>query len=76
MLIRAVPVCDDHMLKIEWPITPGIHHYKEIPSRYLDHLIDHEGEGSLFHILKKLGMFLKPLYCSDNIERIHLYISD
>ncbi|XP_031397805.1 insulin-degrading enzyme-like 1, peroxisomal isoform X3 [Punica granatum] len=55
VLIRAVPICDDHMLKIEWPITPGIRHYKEIPSLYLGHLIGHEGEGSLFHILKKLG---------------------
>ncbi|XP_031397811.1 insulin-degrading enzyme-like 1, peroxisomal isoform X2 [Punica granatum] len=55
MLIRVVPICDDHAIKVEWPITPGIRHYKEIPTEYLGHLIGHEGEGSLFYILKKLG---------------------
>ncbi|KAL8489850.1 hypothetical protein ACS0TY_025654 [Phlomoides rotata] len=35
--------------------TLGIHHYKEGPTRYLSHSIGHEGEGSLFYFLKKLG---------------------
>nr|KAJ0203559.1 hypothetical protein LSAT_V11C500244220 [Lactuca sativa] len=29
--------------------------YSSGPSRYLGHLIGHEGEGSLFYVLKKLG---------------------
>ncbi|KAG2687103.1 hypothetical protein I3843_09G037900 [Carya illinoinensis] len=40
------------------PCTPEhlqILHYKEGPCRYLGHLIGHEGEGSLFYILKTLG---------------------
>lgn len=55
VLVRAVPIKRGHKLKIVWPITPGIRHYKEGPIRYLGHLIGHEGEGSLFYVLKKLG---------------------
>ncbi|XP_011075246.1 insulin-degrading enzyme-like 1, peroxisomal isoform X2 [Sesamum indicum] len=55
ILVKAVPIKQGHKLRFVWPITPGIRHYKEGPSRYLGHLIGHEGEGSLFYILKKLG---------------------
>ncbi|KAL3533783.1 hypothetical protein ACH5RR_007304, partial [Cinchona calisaya] len=55
ILVKAVPIKQGHKLRIIWPITPGIRHYKEGPCRYLGHLIGHEGEGSLFYILKKLG---------------------
>ncbi|KAF5193472.1 Insulin-degrading enzyme-like [Thalictrum thalictroides] len=55
VLVKAVPVKQDHRLRVTWPITPSIRHYKESPCRYLGHLIGHEGEGSLFYILKKLG---------------------
>ncbi|XP_020092240.1 insulin-degrading enzyme-like 1, peroxisomal isoform X3 [Ananas comosus] len=55
ILVRAVPIKQGHTLRIIWPITPSIHNYKECPCRYLGHLIGHEGEGSLFYILKQLG---------------------
>ncbi|XP_021623125.1 insulin-degrading enzyme-like 1, peroxisomal isoform X2 [Manihot esculenta] len=55
ILVRAVPIKQGHKLNIIWPITPGILHYKEGPCRYLSHLIGHEGEGSLFYVLKTLG---------------------
>ncbi|KAE8733430.1 hypothetical protein F3Y22_tig00001290pilonHSYRG00001 [Hibiscus syriacus] len=55
ILVRAVPIKQGHKLRIVWPITPSILHYKEGPCRYLGHLIGHEGEGSLFYVLKKLG---------------------
>ncbi|KAJ4706408.1 insulin-degrading enzyme-like 1, peroxisomal [Melia azedarach] len=55
ILVRAVPIKQGHKLRIVWPITPSIHYYKEAPCRYLSHLIGHEGEGSLFYILKTLG---------------------
>ncbi|KAI9161372.1 hypothetical protein LWI28_016770 [Acer negundo] len=55
ILVRAVPIQEGHKLRIAWPITPSIHHYKEAPCRYLSHLIGHEGEGSLFYVLKTLG---------------------
>lgn len=55
ILVKAVPIQEGHILRIIWPITPGIQHYKEGPSSYLSHLIGHEGEGSLFYTLKKMG---------------------
>ncbi|XP_020519710.1 insulin-degrading enzyme-like 1, peroxisomal isoform X2 [Amborella trichopoda] len=45
VLIKAVPVKEGHKLNIIWPVTPNIRHYKE----------GHEGEGSLFFVLKNLG---------------------
>ncbi|XP_020586970.1 insulin-degrading enzyme-like 1, peroxisomal [Phalaenopsis equestris] len=55
ILVKTVPIKEGHTLRIIWPISPGIRHYKEGPSRYLSHLIGHEGEGSLFYTLKKMG---------------------
>ncbi|KAH9679014.1 Insulin-degrading enzyme-like 1 (peroxisomal) [Citrus sinensis] len=55
ILARAVPIKQGHKLRIGWPITPSVHHYKEAPGRYISHLIGHESEGSLFYILKTLG---------------------
>ncbi|KAI3905630.1 hypothetical protein MKX01_036539, partial [Papaver californicum] len=59
ILVKAIPIKQGHKLKIVWPITPSIIHYKEAPCMYLAHLIGHEGEGSLFCILKTLGEFLE-----------------
>ncbi|CAM0906365.1 unnamed protein product [Alopecurus aequalis] len=55
ILVKAVPIKQGHTLRVLWPITPNVRHYKEGPCRYVSHLIGHEGEGSLFYILKKLG---------------------
>ncbi|XP_022982829.1 insulin-degrading enzyme-like 1, peroxisomal [Cucurbita maxima] len=55
VLVRAIPIKQGHKLRIVWPISPEIHHYKEGPCRYLGHLIGHEGEGSLYYVLKTLG---------------------
>ncbi|KAJ4824099.1 Insulin-degrading enzyme-like 1, peroxisomal [Turnera subulata] len=55
ILVRTVPIKEGHKLRIVWPITPGILHFREGPCRYLGHLIGHEGEGSLFYVLKTLG---------------------
>ncbi|KAM7505463.1 hypothetical protein LguiB_004367 [Lonicera macranthoides] len=65
ILVKAVPIRQGHKLSIVWPITPGIHHYKEGPNRYLGHLIGHEGEGSLFYALKKLG-WATSLYAGES----------
>ncbi|RVX09644.1 Insulin-degrading enzyme-like 1, peroxisomal [Vitis vinifera] len=56
ILVKTVPIKQGHKLRVIWPITPSIHNYKEGPCRYLGHLIGHEGEGSLFYILKTLGI--------------------
>ncbi|KAL5226535.1 hypothetical protein ABZP36_014800 [Zizania latifolia] len=55
LLVKAIPISEGDYLKISWPVTPNIHFYKEGPCRYLSHLIGHEGEGSIFHIIKELG---------------------
>jgi len=55
ILVKAVPIKQGHTLRILFPITPNVRRYKEGPCRYISHLIGHEGEGSLFYILKKLG---------------------
>ncbi|XP_037495283.1 insulin-degrading enzyme-like 2 isoform X2 [Jatropha curcas] len=55
ILVKAVPIEQGHELRIVWPVTPSILHYKEGPCSYLSYLIGHEGEGSLFHFLKTLG---------------------
>ncbi|XP_019456155.1 PREDICTED: insulin-degrading enzyme-like 1, peroxisomal [Lupinus angustifolius] len=55
ILVRTVPIKQGHKLRIVWPVTPEIHHYMEGPCRYLGHLIGHEGEGSLYSVLKTFG---------------------
>ncbi|XP_010057119.2 insulin-degrading enzyme-like 1, peroxisomal [Eucalyptus grandis] len=55
ILVKAVPIKQGHKLSVIWPVTPEIQHYKEGPCRYLGHLIGHQGEGSLFYVLKTLG---------------------
>uniref|UniRef100_A0A453FP27 Peptidase M16 C-terminal domain-containing protein n=1 Tax=Aegilops tauschii subsp. strangulata TaxID=200361 RepID=A0A453FP27_AEGTS len=55
LLVKAIPIIEGDYLKISWPVTPNIQFYKEGPCRYLSHLIGHEGEGSIFHIIKELG---------------------
>ncbi|XP_020398150.1 insulin-degrading enzyme-like 1, peroxisomal isoform X2 [Zea mays] len=55
LLVKALPIEEGDYLRIIWPITPSIQFYKEGPCHYLSHLIGHEGEGSVFHIIKELG---------------------
>ncbi|KAK4281882.1 hypothetical protein QN277_013328 [Acacia crassicarpa] len=55
ILVKTVPIRQGHKLRIVWPVTPEIRYYTEGPCRYLGHLIGHEGEGSLYYILKTLG---------------------
>ncbi|KAJ4971577.1 hypothetical protein NE237_004676 [Protea cynaroides] len=55
ILVKFVPIMLGHKLRIIWPITPEIRHYKEGPCGYVAHLVEHEGEGSVFYILKTLG---------------------
>ncbi|EEE67441.1 insulin-degrading enzyme-like 1, peroxisomal [Oryza sativa Japonica Group] len=55
IIVKAVPIKEGHTLRIQWPITPNIQHYKEGPCKYVSRLVGHEGEGSLFYVLKNLG---------------------
>nr|GLL36597.1 Zinc-metallopeptidase, peroxisomal [Ipomoea trifida] len=71
ILVKAVPIKQGHKLSIIWPVTPGLLHYKEGPLSYLSHLIGHEGEGSLYYSLKKLG-WATSLWASES-GRSHLF---
>ncbi|XP_078171077.1 insulin-degrading enzyme-like 1, peroxisomal [Carex rostrata] len=77
ILVKAIPITEGDDLRIVWPITPGILHYKEAPHQYLSHLIGHEGEGSIFYILKQLGwaMGLTAGEASDSNEYSFFCIS-
>ena len=51
-LIRTVPVCEGNVLELQW-VTPCTNTmYACQPGHYLGHLLGHEGEGSIFHVLK------------------------
>jgi len=63
LLVKTVPIEEGDYLEITWPITPSIQFYKEGPCHYLSHLIGHEGEGSIFHIIKELGKFTSTVGC-------------
>ncbi|KAJ3696077.1 hypothetical protein LUZ60_001454 [Juncus effusus] len=55
IVVKMLPIVEGDYLRVTWPLTPGILHYKEVPSNYISHLIGHEGEGSIFYVLKQLG---------------------
>ncbi|XP_006644800.2 insulin-degrading enzyme-like 1, peroxisomal [Oryza brachyantha] len=77
LIVKAIPISEGDYLKISWPVTPDLHFYKEGPCRYLSHLIGHEGEGSIFHIIKELGwaMNLSAGEGSDSAEYSFFSIS-
>jgi insulysin len=56
ILIKGEPVTEGHNLEFLWPIAPEVKKYKAAASRYLGHLLGHEGDGSLFALLKQLGI--------------------
>ena len=53
--VRFVPIRERHTLELSFVVPPEAYHYRASPSRYLGHLIGHEGEGSIFARLKALG---------------------
>ncbi|CAG8435673.1 5819_t:CDS:10 [Scutellospora calospora] len=53
--ISMKPVKDNHGLEITFPFVDQQPHYNTKPSRYISHLIGHEGVGSILSLLKKKG---------------------
>lgn len=55
-LIKLVPIKDHHTVEINFP-TPvsEVEHYTAAPMHYISHLVGHEGEGSVFSLLRKKG---------------------
>jgi len=55
-LIKVVPIKDHHTVEINFP-TPvsEVEHYNAAPMHYISHLVGHEGEGSVFSLLRQKG---------------------
>ncbi|KAG2687116.1 hypothetical protein I3843_09G037900 [Carya illinoinensis] len=57
ILVRAVPIKEGHKLRIVWPITPEILHYKEGPCRYLgSSLPSMFNPGTIERVLEELSI--------------------
>jgi len=48
-------VMDLRLLQLFWPLPPQRAHYTSSPTRYVSHLLGHEGEGSILSYLKAKG---------------------
>jgi len=46
---------DLRLLQLFWPLPPQRSHYACCPTRYISHLLGHEGEGSILSYLKAKG---------------------
>ncbi|KAG2422783.1 hypothetical protein HXX76_015803 [Chlamydomonas incerta] len=55
VLLRLVPVKEGQSLEMVWQVPPSERQYREQPLGYLSHLLGHEGEGSVFALLKARG---------------------
>lgn len=51
--LRVVPVKDLHNIIVLFPTSPLREHYRSSPTRYLAHLIGHEGPGSILAYLRR-----------------------
>lgn len=61
--VFAKPVMDQRKLEIRWPFIAEEELYESQPSRYLCHLLGHEGPGSILAYLKAKG-WANSLYSS------------
>jgi len=52
LLLAIKPVTEIHQLILLFQLPPIASTYRDKPADYLSHLIGHEGEGSLIHILR------------------------
>ncbi|KAG2427393.1 hypothetical protein HYH02_014613 [Chlamydomonas schloesseri] len=55
VLLRLVPVKEGQSLEMVWQVPPSERQYRQQPLGYLSHLLGHEGEGSVFALLKARG---------------------
>lgn len=55
-MVKLVPVKDKRTLEMIWILDNQVQHYHYPPSRYVSHLLGHEGKGSLLSFLIKEGL--------------------
>jgi len=51
----VVPVKDFRVTRLVFPLPPSSRNYLRKSSRYLSHLVGHEGAGSIFQVLQQMG---------------------
>jgi len=56
LLIKVVPEKRWHTVEVQWIVPPERPNYRSQPCGSLSHLLGHEGEGSLFALLKARGL--------------------
>ena len=55
-MIKLVPVKDKRTLDLGWIIDNQVPYYRSPPSKYISHLLGHEGKGSLLSFLISEGL--------------------
>lgn len=55
-LVKLVPVKDRRTLELTWIINNHASEYKYSPSKYVSHILGHEGKGSLLSFLISQGL--------------------
>lgn len=53
--MQVVPQRNGHVLELNWPVPASRPLYKSEPLSYLSQMLGHEGEGSVFALLKGRG---------------------
>ena len=62
--LHVVPVSQVHALELQFPMREILSLYNTKPTRYLSHLLGHEGTGSLLSLLKS-KQYATELYADD-----------
>jgi len=55
ILIKTVPEKAGHTLEIQWLTVSEEKFYRKCPLHYISHLLGHEGDGSLFALIREEG---------------------
>ena len=55
-VIKIVPVKDRRVLEITWLLKDQSSQYRHPPSKYISHILGHEGKGSLLSFLISQGL--------------------
>ncbi|OEU06209.1 Peptidase_M16-domain-containing protein, partial [Fragilariopsis cylindrus CCMP1102] len=69
--LHIIPISQIHSLELQFPIREIISLYQTKPTRYLSHLLGHEGKGSLLSYLKNTKQYVTELYADDGSKSCH-----
>ena len=63
--LHVIPIAETHSVELQFPLREIHSLYQCKPTRYLSHLIGHEGKGSLLSLLKS-HHYAQELYADDS----------